>query len=79
MPRFYFDTVTSGTIVSDDEGTELPGLEEATAEAIQDARALMSAAIMSGLDISKRSIQIRDEAGEIVLVIPFSDAVKPEF
>jgi hypothetical protein len=33
---------------------------------------------MSGLDISKRSIQIRDEAGEIVLVIPFSDAVKPE-
>jgi hypothetical protein len=78
MPRFYFDTVTSGTIVSDDEGTELPGVKEATAEAIQDARALMSAAIMSGLDISKRSIQIRDEAGEIVLVIPFSDAVKPE-
>ena len=74
MPRFYFHIVTSSMTIPDPEGTELASLEAARVEAIQDARALMSAAILKGLDISSRRIEIHDENG-LVLVVPFSDAI----
>jgi hypothetical protein len=78
MPQFYFDIVAPARILSDEEGMDLFDLEAARAEAIKDARALMSDAIMGGLDISMRSIQIRNGIGDILLVIPFSIAVEPE-
>lgn len=77
MPRFHFHIVTSLMTIPDPEGTELASLEAAFAEAIQDARALMSAAILKGLDISSRRIEIHDENG-LVLVVPFSDAITPD-
>lgn len=49
-------------------------LELARAEAIADARALMSTAMIGGHTIFGRSIEIRDEAGALLLVLPFTDA-----
>jgi hypothetical protein len=48
----------SGPLV-DFEGTELTDLEQARAEAIADARALMSTAMIDGHTIFGRSIEIR--------------------
>jgi hypothetical protein len=75
MPRYFFHHVTIAGPVRDHEGTYLPDLEHARAEAVLDARSLMSDAIQEGRDISSRSIQITDEQGNLLLVVPFADTV----
>jgi hypothetical protein len=62
--------------VDGDEGTELPSLTAAKSEALMDARGLMSAAILEGDDISGRSIEICNETGNVLFILPFADAVK---
>ncbi|MBY5446575.1 hypothetical protein HFO93_24490 [Rhizobium leguminosarum] len=76
MPRFYFNILSEAGSLDDWEGTELPDLDAARMEAVRDARALMSSAVLLGYDIASRSIEIRNEAGDILLVLPFSEAVK---
>jgi hypothetical protein len=78
MPRYFFHHVTKAGHVSDLEGTNLPNLDRARAEAVLDARSLMSDAIQQGQDISSRSIQICDEMGNVLLTVPFADAVTRE-
>jgi hypothetical protein len=74
MALFYFNTVSDGALIEDLEGTELDNVELARQEAIYDARALMSAAILTGRDISGRSVQILDEQRAVVITVPFSEA-----
>jgi len=76
MPRFYFNVRSGLAVIEDEEGTELPSLTAAKTEALSDARSLMSAAILEGDDISGRSIEIRNEAGDVLFILPFADAVK---
>jgi hypothetical protein len=59
VPRFYFNIITASGPLVDFEGTELTDLEQARAEAIADARALMSTAMIDGHTIFGRSIEIR--------------------
>jgi hypothetical protein len=73
--RYFFNILTPSGVVEDIEGSELPSLEEARAEAIKDIRFLMSAAIRQGRDISSRSIEICNEAGDVVTVVGFQEAI----
>lgn len=75
MPRFFFDVIAGETIIEDLEGTELPDIDAARSEATKDIRSLMSAAVLDGWDISRRSMAIRNEAGEVVSKVAFSEAV----
>ncbi|MBY3088368.1 hypothetical protein HFO63_27845 [Rhizobium laguerreae] len=77
MPRYYFNIIAGDGFRQDLEGTELPSLEDAKAEAIEDARALMSGAILLGQDISSRRLEICNEAGDVLLTVLFKDAIKP--
>ncbi|MBY3266868.1 hypothetical protein HFO15_35515 [Rhizobium laguerreae] len=77
MPRYYFNIIAGDGFRQDFEGTELPSLEDAKAEAIEDARALMSDAILLGQDISSRRLEICNEAGDVLLTVLFKDAIKP--
>lgn len=72
---YFFNVITPSGTIKDIEGTELSSLEEARAEAISDARALISAALRGGRDLSGRSIEICNEAGETVLIVTFCEAV----
>ena len=74
MPRYFFDLVGQQTI-TDMEGSELASLNEARSEAIEDARAIMSDAVRVGYDVTARRVEIRDEAGELLAVVPFADAL----
>lgn len=73
--RYYFNIVTPSGTVLDVEGAELASLEEAGTEAIRDARHLMSQAILHGRDISSRSMEVCNEGGEVLMVVPFRDAI----
>ena len=75
MPRYFFNVVAGGTIIEDHEGTVLPDLDAARDEALKDARALMSAAVLEGWDISGRSVKICGEAGEVLLRVAFTEAI----
>ncbi|PKA42221.1 hypothetical protein N2599_23765 (plasmid) [Rhizobium sullae] len=76
MPRFYFNLVTGSGVVVDPEGTELATLDEARSEAIFDARTLMSEAVLRGRDISDQQIHICDDAGTLLAIVGFGDAIR---
>ena len=78
MARYHFDVVTARETIRDPEGTELPSIEAARSEAIEDARQLMATAMLSGRDISTRRIEIMNDLGVLLLVIPFAEAYTSE-
>jgi len=78
MPKFHLNISTRTTVILDEEGAELADLSSARREAIMDARALMSAAIMQGRDISHRYIDICDADGDLLLKVPFIEAYEPD-
>lgn len=79
MPRYFFNVRSRSDLVSDHEGTELASLEEARLEAILDARAAMSRAILQGQDVSRRYvIEIVDASGTLLLSVPYTVAVAPD-
>jgi hypothetical protein len=76
MPRFYFHVVDSDGIASDEEGLVLEDAAAARDVAVQGARDILAAEIRYGrIDLDWR-IDIADNGGEIVLSLPFSDAVQ---
>lgn len=75
MAKYYFHVLTSEGRVIDPEGTELEGMDAAHVSAIEDARALMSEAILEGKDISSRKIEICDENGALLQVVSFRSAL----
>jgi DNA-binding response OmpR family regulator len=75
MTRYFFNVVTEKEIIEDLEGTELANIEAARDEAFKDIRALMSAAVLEGLDISERVMEVCDGAGKVSFMIAFSRAI----
>jgi hypothetical protein len=75
MARFYLNIRNGGGYVEDVEGQELPDLAAARLQAIEGVRSVLSEEARQGeIDLSG-SIEIADHAGNILLVLPFSDAV----
>lgn len=75
MPRFFFTVISGQNVLDDQEGSNLPSLDRAIEEALEDARALMSEAILQGRDISEGRIIIRDTQQEVLKVVRFADAL----
>jgi hypothetical protein len=73
--RYHFNVILASGALNDYEGSELPSLDEARREALEDAKFLMSAAILEGRDISSRKIEVCNEAGDVLLVVPFREAL----
>ncbi|WP_296068322.1 hypothetical protein [uncultured Agrobacterium sp.] len=75
MPRFFFTVISGKNVLDDQEGCVLPSLDQAIEEALKDARALMSDAILQGRDISEGCIIIRNAQQEVLTVVRFADAL----
>lgn len=76
MPRYHFHVHDSHGLVPDDEGRELANLETVRKQALKGARSIISDDVMQGYVDMKRRIEVTDEAGAPVLVIPFDEAVE---
>jgi hypothetical protein len=74
MPRFYFN-VYDDVVATDEEGVSLPNLEAARLQALAGARALMAEQVSRGYLVRSHWIDVVDEAGTLVLHLPFGDAV----
>jgi len=76
MARYYLHIINGGGYSEDPEGQELPDLDAARTAAIEGMRSLLSEEARQGqLDLSGR-IDIADTDGNILLSVPFSDAVE---
>jgi len=76
MARYHFHIINGGGTSEDAEGQELPDLEAARAAAIEGVRSLVSEEARLGqIDLSGR-IDIADADGNILLSVPFNDAVE---
>ena len=77
MPRYYFNVRDGETLSEDVDGIELQDLEAARREAIVAARDIMIDQLRGGEQVDGQIFEIEDEEGEVLLVIPVRDALKP--
>ena len=75
MARYFLHINNGGGYSEDVEGQELPDLDAVRAAAIEGVRSMLSEEARQGqLDLSGK-IEIADGEGNILLVVPFCDAV----
>lgn len=74
MARFYFDLHECGKILEDEDGVER-SIRSLREEAIRAAREIMCEELTQGHLCLSYHIAVRDETNQIVLMLPFKDAV----
>jgi hypothetical protein len=77
MPRFYISFQTTKGLQKDDDGLDLPGLEEARAAALVSAREVLADEIKHPTDQPIVAVVITNEHGQELARIPAKD-VLPE-
>jgi len=75
MPRYFFRLSECGTVLEDREGAELPDTTAALHRATIEARSIMAAEVASGKLCLSCRIEICDNDGEQVAVVPFRDVL----
>ena len=76
MPRFFFDYRNGqGHLQRDDEGIEFPSLQAACDDAIQAAIDMQTDACCEGECPTDDAFEIRDESGQLVVMLPFREAL----
>jgi hypothetical protein len=61
--------------IADDEGSDLPDVDAARAEALIAGRQMWAAAIVAGRDLADRCFEITDGAGRVLLMLSLDDAL----
>ena len=76
MPRYHFHLHDASGVTPDMQGSELADLAQARQRAIREARAMICDDVRHGcIDLNGR-IEVADGDGEVVLTLPFSEAVE---
>ena len=73
MPRYYFHVRTGSDLTEDSEGADLPDIDAARKQAIKMACRVWSERPPESTD-NDDTFEIADEAGQVVLKVPFSEA-----
>lgn len=77
MPRFFL-SIADGETYEDREGQELPDRQSALDAAMKAARELIAEGAREGHIPLQDKIVVTDDAGEVVGVVAFRDAVEIE-
>lgn len=76
MQRYYFNLYECGTATLDEEGTVLADEGAIRGRAVNAARAIMAAEVCEGRLCLGCNIEVRDEGGQVVLDVPFREAIE---
>lgn len=76
MPRLFSDLVNRVGRVRDPEGREVADLDELRAVALVSMRSILCEDVGEGYIDLRGRIEVRDEAGERVLVVGFEESVE---
>jgi hypothetical protein len=77
MNTFYFHVRDGDMLFVDPDGSDLPDLEAARAEALSAVREAIVEALRTGRAVDGRRFEITDEAGCVLARVGLRDAVKP--
>ena len=78
VQRYFFHLRDGGNFIPDETGMDLVGLDEARREAVQSARDILADQLKAGEALDGQQIEITDDAGRIIEVIRFKDALRPD-
>jgi hypothetical protein len=73
MPRYYFHVRSGSDLTRDQEGSDLPDIQAARKQAVEMACRAWSERPPATAD-NDETFEITDEAGKVVLKVPFSEA-----
>lgn len=76
MPRYFFHIHNGLGLTEDEEGQELPSPDAAIAAALDGIRSLLSSGVRAGELNLDGSLEIVDEAGNLLRMLPFSEAIE---
>ena len=76
MARYFMNLHDCGTLIADEEGLELTGLDEARRAAVRAARDVMCADVAEGTLCLASYIDVLDESGASVVRVPFGEAIE---
>lgn len=75
MKRYYFHQRIDGQVLIDPDGFDYPDPAAARASALLSARSLWATAILTGEDLRGQVIEIANDDGVAIDVVPFEDAL----
>ena len=75
MSRFYINFQNGDQIAKDDEGIELPSLEEARKAALISAREILADNVKGNAKNPLRAVIITGESGQDLMTIPAKDVL----
>ncbi|WP_420822904.1 DUF6894 family protein [Sphingomonas solaris] len=75
MPHYFFHLYNDLT-VSDDEGSDLPGIDAAREYAIKSIRGLICEDVHKGCVNLRHRIEVADASGELLLTITYAEVVE---
>ena len=77
MPRYFFHLVAPGGRSDDEIGSEFPGVEAAYLAAYQAALEIGIEMLRELNDPAQHHFEIADAGGQILLDLPFTEAMRP--
>jgi hypothetical protein len=76
MPTYFFNVRQNGSLIEDEEGIDLPDLDTAKTEAMGGAMDIVADRTRSGSPMGlDDTFEVTDEDGEVLLTVPFREAV----
>lgn len=75
MPRYHFNVTDGQTVATDHEGSELPDVGAVATEARESIRHMLAEGAAVGLARRLWTLTVTDEVGQLVLSMPFDDAL----
>ena len=77
MPLYFFHIRDAEGVIPDEEGSDLPDEKAARAEALSSIRDLMADAVKRGHLNFDRQLDVTDDKGTLLFVVPFGQVAKP--
>ena len=76
MPHFYLHIRDGDVLIEDPDGSDLPDLDAARAEALAGARDILASRLRAGEVVDGQRIEITDATGGVLAVVPLKDAIR---
>lgn len=76
MPRYFFHVHIGDDIIRDPDGQEFRDMDAAWRATRATARNIMNSDLPQSVNWASCSIEVRDEAGDVVLEFPFLEAIE---
>jgi hypothetical protein len=76
MPRYFFHIRSDDVFIRDPDGSDLPDLDAARAEAVHSARDLLANLLREGQILDGQAFEISDEADNVLERVTFRSVIR---